>query len=203
MKKQPEIKAIIFDLGGVVMHSGFKDLINRYCASCLTRAGKKKIHELEHKFNVGGLSERQFFDSLHNVFGVHLSDKKMHDYIVKHMKTDAELIKMIPKLKKAKIAILSNALGAITTQVLLKRGLRAKELFDKVFLSNKMHIIKPDARAYHYVAEKLGVEPHEALMVDDRKENVDGAKKAGMQAVRYKNAGQFKKALERYEIVPK
>jgi len=201
MIQKPKIKAIIFDLGGVVTHSGFKDFVNHYCAVCLTPEGKQKIHDLERDFNIGDLTEDEFYDAMHEVFSIHLSDDEMHDYIVSHMKTDEELVEYIPELKKAKIALLSNTLGAITIEVLKKKDVHVKELFDKVFLSNEMHMVKPDPLTYRHVLETLGVEPGEALMVDDRAEHIEGAKKVGMQGLVYRGAKQFKQDLAKFEIV--
>jgi len=201
MRKKPKIKVIIFDLGGVLVHSGFKDLVNDYCVACLTPEGQEKIKTLEREFNIGDITEKEFYDQMHEVFDIHLTDKQMHDYIVSHMQTDEELVKFIPELKKSKVALLSNALGPITQEVLKKKDLSVKKLFDKVFLSNKMHMVKPDAKTYRHILKQLGAEPEEALMVDDREVNIEGAKKVGMQGIVYKNAEQFKKDLERFELI--
>lgn len=201
MRKKPQIKAIIFDLGGVVVHSGFKDLVNDYCVACLTEAGKRKIKALEREFNIGDITENEFYDQMHEVFNVHLTDQQMHDYIVSHMKTDKQLVEFIPSLKKSKVALLSNALGPITQEVLKKKDIEVKKLFDKVFLSNKMHMVKPDAKTYRHILKKLEVEPEEALMVDDQEVNIEGAKKVGMQGIVYENAEQFKRDLDRFELV--
>jgi putative hydrolase of the HAD superfamily len=200
MIKKPKIKAIIFDLGGVVMHGGFEAFINHYCAQCFTPAGKKKIMELERQLNLGEISEHEFYRQMRDELKVHMTQKQMHDIIVKKMTEDAELLDFIPKLKNQKIALFSNTLGHIATEVLKKRHVPVKKLFDKVFLSHKIQMAKPDAGAYQHVLLKLGVKPHEALMVDDRESNIKGAKKIGMQGIVYRNIEQFKKALQRYQI---
>lgn len=43
-------------------------------------------------------------------------------------------------------------------------------------------ILKPDARAYHSVADALQTPIGDCLMVDDQPRNIDGALRAGMQA---------------------
>lgn len=203
MIKKPKIKAIIFDLGGVVMHGGFRPFINRYCAECLTKEGKKKIVELERELNMGNISADQFYDDLQELFDVHLTDKEIHDFIVDSMTKDEQLIEMIPKLKSKKVALFSNTLGKITADVLSRQKLNVDQMFDEVFMSGDIHLVKPDENAYHYVLDTLKVEPHETLMVDDRANNIQGAKKIGMQGIVYKNANQFKRALSRYELVHK
>src|SRR3989338_6696737 len=100
-----KIKAIIFDLGGVVAHGGYLGFIKHYCAECFTPAGKKKILQLERQGNLGDISETEFSREIDKVFGVHLKPKQIHNQIVKHMKADKGLVRMIPKLKKAKVAL--------------------------------------------------------------------------------------------------
>ena len=63
-------------------------------------------------------------------------------------------------------------------------------------------MIKPDAQAYRFVLHKLKVKPHEALMVDDRLQNIRGARRIGMNGIVYVNSQQFKKALAKYELTP-
>jgi epoxide hydrolase-like predicted phosphatase len=198
MKK---IKAIIFDLGGVVAHGGYLGFIKHYCAECFTPAGKKKILELERQVNLGEITELQFYKEIEKIFHVHLTPKQMHNKILNHMKADAGLKKMIPKLKKAKIALFSNSIGHLAEETLKKRHLTGKKFFDRVFLSTKMHMAKPDKEAYRYVLKKLKVKPFEAVMVDDRIENIRPAKAIGMNGIIYKNSKQFAKEIKKYQLV--
>ncbi len=61
------------------------------------------------------------------------------------------------------------------------------EFFDGVVVSADMHIIKPDVRIYEHLIKKYGLKAEECLFIDDRQDNVEGAIKAGMQAIRFKN----------------
>jgi epoxide hydrolase-like predicted phosphatase len=198
MKK---IKAIIFDLGGVVTHGGYLGFIKHYCANCFTPLGKKKILDLEHQVNLGTITEKQFYREIEKVFQVHLTPKQMHDQIVKHMRTDKGLIHMIPKLKKTKVALFSNSLGTMAKEVLQKQHLTSKKFFDRIFVSNEMHLAKPDRKAYEYVLKKLKVKPSESLMVDDRAENIIPARKMGINGIIYKNSRQLAKELKKYQLV--
>lgn len=198
MKK---IKAIIFDLGGVITHGGYLGFLKHYCAECFTVAGKKKILQLERQVNLAKISENQFYREIEKIFHVHMNAKQMHEQIVRHMKTDKALVRMIPHLKPAKVALFSNSLGAMALEVLQKRHLSGKNFFDRIFVSNQMRMAKPDKQAYAYVLRHMKVKPAEALMVDDRPENIIPAKALGMQGIVYKNSRQFAKELKKYELV--
>ena len=61
------------------------------------------------------------------------------------------------------------------------------EFFDGVVVSADVHIVKPDVRIYEHIIEKYNLKAEECLFIDDRADNVEGAIKAGMKAIRFKN----------------
>ena len=48
--------------------------------------------------------------------------------------------------------------------------------------SCKVRMTKPEAKIFLHTAAELGVDPAGALFLDDKQPNIDGARKAGMQA---------------------
>lgn len=56
---------------------------------------------------------------------------------------------------------------------------KIRSLFTRPYLSFEMHLIKPDAAIYEFVAADLGLEPNQILYFDDNQINVDGARAAG------------------------
>lgn len=200
MAQKKKIKAIIFDLGGVVVHGGYLDFIRHFCAACLTPLGRKKIANLERLANLGEVSEQEFYQKIQKVFRVHMTVKQMHELIVHKMTTDKGLVKFIPQLQKTKVALFSNSIGHMATEVIRRRHIPTRKLFDQVFISSNLHLVKPDRQAYSYVLHQLQVKPREALLVDDRLENIRGAREIGMEGVLYKNFTQFKKALKKYAL---
>ncbi len=57
------------------------------------------------------------------------------------------------------------------------------EAFEGVMISSDVHLIKPDVRIYECLLEKYQLNPEECLFLDDREDNVEGARKAGMQSM--------------------
>jgi glucose-1-phosphatase len=56
-------------------------------------------------------------------------------------------------------------------------------LFDFTFPSHLTGRLKPDSDAYVLAAAQIGIQPDEVLFLDDNRINIEGAKKAGMDAV--------------------
>ncbi|KAM0747250.1 epoxide hydrolase [Meredithblackwellia eburnea MCA 4105] len=59
-----------------------------------------------------------------------------------------------------------------------------KLMFDEFVESAVVGMRKPDPRFYQYVLDKLGVQPHEAIFLDDIGHNLVAAKKLGMHTIR-------------------
>jgi putative hydrolase of the HAD superfamily len=55
-------------------------------------------------------------------------------------------------------------------------------LFDHVFLSHELGLVKPDAEIFEYVIQHLEVEPHRIAFFDDSLQNVEVAARIGIQA---------------------
>ena len=52
--------------------------------------------------------------------------------------------------------------------------------FDDIIISSEINAYKPDKDFFDTLIKKANVKPEEILFLDDRKENVDAARKCGM-----------------------
>ncbi|KRC58520.1 hypothetical protein ASE14_18235 [Agromyces sp. Root81] len=75
-----------------------------------------------------------------------------------------------------RLALLSNA-GADFSGW-LRHGSFAP-LFERVFVSGELSLVKPDAAIYEHVIDELGIEASDFVFIDNKAENVDGAKAVG------------------------
>lgn len=66
-----------------------------------------------------------------------------------------------------------------------ENGLDWRHVFRKEFVSSRMKIMKPAREIFDAAAAEIGFQPEEILFVDDSMANVEGARKAGWQAVHY------------------
>jgi putative hydrolase of the HAD superfamily len=80
-------------------------------------------------------------------------------------------------------ALLSNGVPEIMAR--LRGDRRLDDWFDAVVVSYEVALSKPDPRIYALCLARLGVAPPVALFVDDREDNVEGARRAGLQALRF------------------
>ena len=71
-------------------------------------------------------------------------------------------------------------------------------LVDLMIFSDEEAMAKPDARIYHLAAARLGVQPDEAIFVDDVPRNVEAARAVGMLAVHFRDTAQAIAEIEQY-----
>jgi putative hydrolase of the HAD superfamily len=65
------------------------------------------------------------------------------------------------------------------------------EHFDHQFHSFQVGLAKPDPAYFTHIVRTLGVEPQEAVFVDDMAVNVRGARQAGLNAVHFSGADTY------------
>lgn len=63
------------------------------------------------------------------------------------------------------------------------------------FTSSALELMKPNPAMYRLGLQLAAVQPAEAVMIDDRRQNVEAARSVGMHAVQYAEAAQLRDAL--------
>jgi 2-haloacid dehalogenase len=71
------------------------------------------------------------------------------------------------------------------------------DLFQDIVVSGEEKLLKPDPALYFRALDRFGLKPAEALFVDDRAINVEGARAVGMQAHLFDGADGLRRRLER------
>jgi glucose-1-phosphatase len=193
------IKALIWDLGGVIQRTedyGSRDALAAQWG--MTR------HEIE-TFVYGGDPgiKAQSGQVPYDQHWLHLCSLKGWDpsYIPEFQAafwkgdvTDWELIDFIRSLRPAyKTGLLSNAFSELRR--LVTDEWRFADAFDVMVISAEEGIMKPDPQIYQTTLARLGVQPEEAVFIDDMLRNVDGARQVGMQAIHFKNSAQVRQEL--------
>lgn len=115
---------------------------------------------------------------------------------------DARVFAWIGQLKAAglQIGILSNLPRVLGEALLAEPGFL--DPFDHRTFSYEVGSVKPQAAIYEHAFQGLGVAPGEALFLDDRPANVDGALAAGLRAELFPSWEDFlaSGAMERYSL---
>ncbi len=103
----------------------------------------------------------------------------------------------ILELKKQgyKVYILSNW-SKPTYYACLDNELRFLKHVDGAVFSFQEHVIKPDKAIYEIICSRYNINPSEAVFLDDRPANVEGAKSIGLNTILFQNYAQGKSELD-------
>ena len=108
---------------------------------------------------------------------------------------DPELVAFIRKLhKKYKTGIISNGFDDVRSAVHNKWAIA--DAFDHIVISGEVGLMKPDVRIFALSASGLHIEPSEGVFIDDMPANVAGARAFGLQAVQFISAQQTIAAVQ-------
>ncbi|MBA2768508.1 MAG: HAD family phosphatase [Sporichthyaceae bacterium] len=187
------IKAVVFDIGGVLERVGGLD----WTGSWLTRLGLGQ-HEFEAalaqvdpdgQIEIGRMTEQQYRQRYAEVLA--LTDDQL-DAFMSDMwnwycgELDVELMTFADSLRPAyRTAILSNSADGARREEQARYGFA--DVFDPIIYSHEVGLAKPDPRIYSLTCERMGLEPQEVVLLDDVAANVEGAHEIGMHAVLWKD----------------
>jgi putative hydrolase of the HAD superfamily len=206
------VRAVIFDFGGVLCFHPTEDRFARIADLLgISTARLLEIfwaHRIE--YDAGLLDSRAYWTSVAAAAGRLLPGKPFDDELLARLgKLEIELWNNFDrrvfawaahlKSKGIRTAMLSNLPHSLGEALLATPGLL--DPFDHLTLSYRLKIVKPEAAIYHVAAQGAGVAPGEALFLDDKLENVEGARAIGMQAELYSTWEAFlDQAAGRYNL---
>lgn len=192
-------KAVIWDLGGVIVRT--LDQSGRVHWEEKLGLPSRKLEEFVFEGEMGRKAElgQASSDDVWNWVIEQLelpSDlrKNLERDFWKGDQVDRELIQFIHGLHpEFKIGLLSNAW--LDLRDALENTWHIADAFDEIVISAEVGMLKPDARVYKLVLDRLNAKPEESVFVDDFPDNVAGARAVGMQAIHFQNPTQTIQAL--------
>ena len=199
-KKQTEIKAIIFDVNGVLL-KGHGRSIHEYMAKKL-HIGFEEWFDAINPYWEDMVKEE--FTTEHHLNQIakhfHISRSRLDKWFVKafkkHFKKDRKMFNLFKKLRKNKykVAILSDQ-TRMSYEAYEKFKLNKR--VNTAVWSQKEGIRKPNPEIYKLTAKRLKLHPEKCLFIDDRDWNLIPAKKVGMKYILFHNYLQL---LERLRV---
>lgn len=187
IKKDNNIKCVIFDLGGVLIKLQPEKFFQRMN---ITPANlSKKIKKLEHDSFLGYKKPEKVIEEWMKLYHVKISLNKVIesfrvDYLGERIDPVYQLIKTLHN-KGYLIGLLSNT-NKIHFQYIRPMFDEFRD-FHKLYLSYELHLMKPEKKIFDYITDDLQMKPQEILFVDDLEENIESANSHGWQTVKVSN----------------
>ena len=193
--KNSRIKNIIFDLGDVILNidvpvtsRSFGKLSGKEEQEIVTLFKEKELFRL---FETGILDEDAFRNLVRELleypdWTTEIIDMAWNSLLLDIPPARIELIKELKK--EYRLFLLSNTSSIHIKQV--NKILHAAsgvekldDLFEKVYLSYEMGLMKPDPAIYLRVLEESGLLAEETLFLDDNADNIKAASNLGIETI--------------------
>ena len=189
--------ALLFDLGTVIIDidpsltvAAFRKLLGEHSDRLLAQTNWEEWHR---QLEIGALSAEAFINRIQSASPVPLHGREIvNAWNATLIGIPAWRIELLKALKKDyRLFLLSNTdpihMTWIREYVRRTFGIADFEhsLFERAFLSYEVNARKPDSLIYKIVLEETGISPGEYLFIDDKKENVDGARAIGIPSIQY------------------
>lgn len=201
---QPPVKAIFWDIGGVLLSNGWDRDQRRVVVTQfgLDPGDFQERHKLiVPELEMGRLTLDDYLDQ--TVF-MH-PQSFTHEQFVAAMEaqsvsnTDA-LALMQTLAGRWRMYALNNESRALNAY--RRRTFSLDDSLLAFFTSCYLGLSKPGPAIYRLALDLAGVLPGQALMIDDRLQNVEAARSVGMQAIHFQDAGHLQAELETLGVTP-
>jgi len=203
------IKAIIFDLGGVIVDLDFSNFYNRIITLSPLNKPQTPImleffrqSDLYHK---GNMSDDEFYQLVCELLQVCALNQQeffnaFNSIIFQPIPEAINLLKRLKEMNKYKLIALSN-LNSSHWDYLLDRKWGFIDYFDELILSHEVHMTKPQKKIFQYAIEKAGCKPEEILFIDDGLNNVVSAKQLGIVGIHFTTVEDLLEELRNLGII--
>lgn len=187
------IKNLLLDMGGVILDVDYTRIIDGFndygidASKLYTQAMQMPFVD---EFEKGLISAEAFRNNIRSITKTNLKDevidKIWNSMILSLRKDTIELLGSL-KSKYDNIFLFSNTnvihMDYVRKDFLKQLGFDIfTMLFNKSYLSNEIHLRKPDIEAFEWVIKDMGVDRQNILFVDDTQKNIQGAKQCGLNA---------------------
>lgn len=180
-----EIDVVLFDVGGVLVELGGLDVFRGWTDGRMTDDeiwGLWLASPAVRAFERGEIEAEAFGRAVVAEMALPIAEAHFLETFSAWPRgllpgASALVERLRPELRRA---TLSNTNDLHWPRVLGEMGLGA--LFGHHFPSHETGKIKPDAEAFHQVAEGLEIAPERILFLDDVRHNVEAARDAGLRA---------------------
>lgn len=204
-----KIKAVVFDLGGVVVDLDFSNFYNRIIIqSPLNKPQTPIMLEFFRQSDIyhqGNMTNDEFYQLACDLLQVCMLDQSeffdAFNSIISGI--NLEVIKIIKKLhenNKCKLIALSNV-NSSHWNFILNKNWDFINYFDELILSHEIHLIKPNPKIFEYTIKKAGCRPKQIIYIDDGLNNVRSANQFGIRGIKFTNIEDLIEEFKKFNLL--
>ena len=192
------VKCFTFDFGGVIAEEGFRDgmraIALRFGLDPEETIKMAFILVFEARFVEGGCTEKELWNLFRKRTGIKADDATLREMVLSRFVVRPWMLDMAKHLRKQGfiVAMLTDQAGWLKELDLKTPFLY---LFNPVINSWEIGKTKKDPTSFADLAEVVGLDPGDILLVDDNDGNIERAASMGLKTILYRNREEFEKEL--------
>ena len=203
------IKAIIFDLGGVVIDLDFSNFYNKIISQSPINKPQTPImlefFRQSDIYHQGKMTNVEFYQLACDLLQVCALDQvdfynAFNSIISGFNHQVVELIKKIRDKNEFKLIALSN-INSSHWDYLLSKNWGFIEHFDELLLSHEIHLIKPQPKIFELVIQKASCKPEEIVFIDDGLNNIRSAQDFGIIGIKFTTFEELTIEFKKLDII--
>jgi putative hydrolase of the HAD superfamily len=199
-------RVLISDFGGVLttpLERGFRayeresGLPLAELGGAIERVAQAIGENPVHRWERGELAEHEFARLIERELPERFSFHRFREVYFAHLEANTSMVKLVSALRGdgVRTALLTNNVREWEPRWrAVVPGL--EDLFEVIVDSSRVGARKPERKIYELTLAALGVEPHEAVFVDDVEINCRAAAELGMATVHFRSTEQAVAELE-------
>lgn len=192
-----EIRSVIFDFGGVLCFPPTDQQIDLAAQACELAVPDflRAFWANRIDYDSGELGPYAYWRGIAQATGRTFDDELIAQMVQREIefwsRYDDRVLTWATELRSQgyRIGLLSNLPRPLGHHLRSSRAFLGH--FDHVTLSYELRLVKPQAAIYEDTIRGLGVAPEDALFIDDRTENVEGARAVGLHAELFTSWEEF------------
>lgn len=192
------IKTVMFDFAGVVSVGRLFSVVDEQLSQKYNIDKQFIIDRLyaNHvEYLLGNESTETFWKKVCEGLSISLED-----FIAafQSWELNQETVDYILELKKKyRIVLVSDNFDA-STEYLRSQPI-FNEMFEKMYFSNEIHLMKGGPEIFQYVLDDLNAKAEECVFIDDQEKNLDAPKLLGINCILFTSVDQLKTDFKTYE----
>ncbi|HTS30649.1 MAG TPA: HAD family phosphatase [Bryobacteraceae bacterium] len=196
-------KAIIFDLGKVLIHFDFRRGYRELEGLCPYPAEEipKRLAGtgLVPRFETGLIEPRDFVEQISRVLDLRVDYQRFCEIwsgIFRHTLVPESILQGLAA--RYRLLLMSNT-NALHFEM-IRRNYPLIRHFHDLILSYEVKAMKPSPEIYQAAVARAACRPEECFFTDDIPEYVEAARRLGIDAVQFQSAGQLEEELKQRGI---
>lgn len=198
MIRLSDYDTLIFDFGGVILDID-PDLSRHQFVKMLgaEKATLLETEQLPQLYESGSISRTEFVERINRIAGSHFSeDEILAAWNAMLLNYKPQRIEWIKRLHAShRLLMLSNTNDAhfeyFHNKLIAEYGVTFYQLFDHVYLSHEMGMLKPSREIFETVIAEQHLCPQRTLFIEDTARNAAAAKETGLQTLLIPRNGEF------------